>query len=120
MRLRTGSGRRAAPLDETWTVPHPPVGPAAAPLGARSLVASPILVEGRVRGTITIGSHRDPLPADIEHTLADFTELIAIAIANANADSRAELAASRARIVAAADQTRRRIERDLHDGASND
>ncbi|HEX2810160.1 MAG TPA: GAF domain-containing protein, partial [Kineosporiaceae bacterium] len=89
--------------------------PGAAPLGVRSLVASPILVEGRVWGMITIGSQRDPLPADIEHRLADFTELIATAIANA--DSRAELAASRARIVAAADQTRRRIERDLHDGA---
>jgi len=100
-----------------WDVDRPASAgrPGAAPLGVHSLVASPILVEGRVWGTITIGSHRDPLPADIEHRLADFTELIATAIANA--DSRAELTASRARIVAAADQTRRRIERDLHDGA---
>src|SRR5439155_1671968 len=55
-----------------------------------------------------------PLPADTEARLASFTELVATAIANA--ESRAELKASRARIVAAADETRRRIERDLHDG----
>ena len=47
--------------------------------------------------------------------MAQFTELVATAIANA--ESRAELAASRARVVATADETRRRIERDLHDGA---
>jgi signal transduction histidine kinase len=46
--------------------------------------------------------------------MANFTELVATAIANA--ESRAELTASRARVVAAADDTRRRIERDLHDG----
>jgi signal transduction histidine kinase len=55
-----------------------------------------------------------PLPADTESRLASFTDLVATAIANA--ESRASLAASRARIVAAADETRRRIERDLHDG----
>ena len=56
-----------------------------------------------------------PLPPDTERRLAEFTELVATAIANA--ESRAELDASRARIVATADATRRRIERDLHDGA---
>src|SRR6266536_2735670 len=55
-----------------------------------------------------------PLPPDTQARIADFTELAATAIANTQA--RAELAASRARIVKAADQTRRRIERDLHDG----
>jgi signal transduction histidine kinase len=55
------------------------------------------------------------LPADTEARLAGFTELVATAIANAEAQ--AEVTASRARIVAAADQARRRIERDLHDGA---
>ena len=55
-----------------------------------------------------------PLPADTEARLASFTDLVATGIANA--ESRAELMASRARIVAAADETRRRIERDLHDG----
>jgi signal transduction histidine kinase len=80
-----------------------------------SMAASPILVEGQVWGSMTVGSQQDPLPADIEHRLTDFTELVATAIANA--DSRAQLAASRARIIAAADGTRRRIERDLHDGA---
>jgi signal transduction histidine kinase len=57
----------------------------------------------------------EPLPPDAEARLVSFGELVATAIANA--DSRAQLMASRARIVAAADETRRRIERDLHDGA---
>jgi signal transduction histidine kinase len=64
---------------------------------------------------MAVGSRRDRLPQDTEQRLADFTELVATA--TANAESRAELTTSRARIVAAADQTRRRIERDLHDGA---
>jgi signal transduction histidine kinase len=55
------------------------------------------------------------LPADTEERLGSFTELVAMAISNTEA--RAELAASRARIVAAADATRRQIQRDLHDGA---
>jgi signal transduction histidine kinase len=83
--------------------------------GIRSVVASPIEVEGRIWGAMRVGSRRQRLPPDTEQRLADFTELIATAIANA--ESRAELTTSRARIVATADQTRRRIERDLHDGA---
>jgi len=55
-----------------------------------------------------------PLPQDTESRLTGFTELVATAIANA--ESRSELAASRTRIVAASDETRRRVERDLHDG----
>jgi signal transduction histidine kinase len=84
--------------------------------GISSAVGTPIIVEGRLWGTISAGSRLEqPLPADTEARLADFTELLASAIANA--ESRAALAASRARIVAAADETRRRIERDLHDRA---
>ena len=84
-------------------------------IGVRSLVATPVVVEGRLWGELGAGSTREePLPPDAEARLASFTELVATAIANS--DSRAELMASRARIVAAADETRRRIERDLHDG----
>ena len=76
----------------------------------------PISVEGRLWGSVVVTSmSEEPLPADTETRLAGFTELVATAIANAQAH--AELTASRARIVATADQTRRRIERDLHDGA---
>ncbi len=65
---------------------------------------------------MAVGSREtEPLSADFERRLAKFTELLATAIANA--EGRAELDASRARIVATADATRRRIERDLHDGA---
>jgi signal transduction histidine kinase len=86
-----------------------------APEGVRSAVASPIVVEGRIWGAVALGARRGRLPEDAEQRVAEFTELVATAIANA--ESRAELTTSRARIVAAADQTRRRIERDLHDGA---
>ena len=74
----------------------------------------PISVEGRLWGVIGIASGHE-LPPPTEARLAGFTELVATAIANAEA--RAALTASRARIVATTDQTRRRIERDLHDGA---
>jgi signal transduction histidine kinase len=84
-------------------------------VGVRSLIATPVVVEGRLWGEIGAGSTlEEPLPPDAEARLASFTELVATAIANA--DSRAQLMASRARIVAAADDTRRRIQRDLHDG----
>ncbi|GAA5005446.1 CHASE3 domain-containing protein [Actinopolymorpha pittospori] len=80
-----------------------------------SAVGAPVEVEGRLWGVLTAFSTKDdPLPPDTEARFADFTELVALTIANTQA--RADLAASRARVVTAADQTRRRIERDLHDG----
>jgi signal transduction histidine kinase len=83
--------------------------------GFRSSVGVPISVEGRPWGLILVAYTRDQqLPADTEARLVSFTELLATAIANA--ESRSELAASRRRIVAASDEARRRIERDLHDG----
>jgi signal transduction histidine kinase len=92
------------------------------PLGAsirevrfRSAIGTPILVEGRLWGMISVASQREqPLPAETEARLVSFTELVAAAIANT--ESRAQLIASRARIIAAADESQRRIERDLHDG----
>jgi signal transduction histidine kinase len=83
--------------------------------GIRSAVATPILVDGRLWGLIAVGSGEGPLPAGTEQRMAEFTELVATAIANAQ--SQAELTTSRARIVTASDEARRRIERDLHDGA---
>jgi signal transduction histidine kinase len=81
----------------------------------RSVVASPITVGGRLWGAVVASTRRALLPADAEERMADFTELVGIVVANA--ESRAELAASRARVVAAGDEARRRIKRDLHDGA---
>jgi signal transduction histidine kinase len=81
----------------------------------RPSVGVPIWTEGRLWGVMSVGSRSEPLPGGTEARLAGFTELAATAIANAEAQ--AALSASRARIVAAADQTRRRIERNLHDGA---
>jgi signal transduction histidine kinase len=77
-------------------------------------VGVPITVEGRLWGVMVVASREEPLSAGTEARLAAFTELVATAIANA--DSQAALAASRARIVAAVDASRRRIQRDLHDG----
>ncbi len=88
----------------------------AAAIGYRSSVGAPITVSGRLWGLMVVGSGGDePPPPGTEERLTKFTELVATAIANAEAQ--AELTASRARIVATADETRRRIERDLHDGA---
>ena len=83
-------------------------------VGLHSVAGAPIIVDGAVWGLVTIASTDGPLPDRAEDRLAAFTELLGTAIANTQ--SRAELSASRARIVAAADQTRRRLERDLHDG----
>jgi signal transduction histidine kinase len=83
--------------------------------GLRSAVGAPIVVEGRLWGLVIAGNtDDDALAPNAEQRLAGFTELVATAISNATA--RAELIASRARIVAAGDEARRRIERNLHDG----
>jgi GAF domain-containing protein len=103
--LRTGRPARNEDYREDAGLP---------PLGIRSGVAVPIVVDGRLWGAISVASRRGPLPADTEVRMAAFTELVGTAIANA--DSRAQLTASRARIVATADDARRHIERDLHDG----
>jgi signal transduction histidine kinase len=85
-------------------------------VGGRSAVGAPIIVEDRLWGaTSVIASREQPLPTDTEARLASFMELVATAIANTEA--RTEVVASRARIVAAADEERRRVVRDLHDGA---
>ena len=84
-------------------------------LKVATTVGSPVVVHGRVWGMIAASSTApQPLPVEAEARLADFAELVAIAISNAQAWD--ELAASRARVVAASDETRRRIERNLHDG----
>jgi signal transduction histidine kinase len=84
-------------------------------IGVRSAAGSPIVVDGRLWGVMVTASSRvDAIPEGAEKRIGEFTELVATAIANA--ETRAELTASRARIVAASDETRRRLERDLHDG----
>jgi PAS domain S-box-containing protein len=79
-------------------------------------VGVPIVVEGSIWGfMVAEGRHDRPIPIDTEERLARFTELVATAVSNAT--MRGELVASRARIIVAADDARRRIEHDLHDGA---
>jgi signal transduction histidine kinase len=106
---------RSARIDNYADSSSGPIGVAAREAGINSSLATPIMVEGRLWGVIAAGSILERvLPADTEARLASFTELVATAIANA--ESRAALAASRARVIAAADEARRRIGRDLHDG----
>jgi signal transduction histidine kinase len=82
----------------------------------RSAVGTPIVGEGRLWGVMIAASPRpEPVPAGTGERIGKFTDLVATAIANIQASS--DLAASRARIVAAADDERRRVVRDLHDGA---
>jgi signal transduction histidine kinase len=92
-----------------------PIADSAREGGIRAAAGAPIGVAGRLWGVMFVGSREEPLPANTEARLAGFTELAATAIANAQAQ--AELAASRARIVAVGDAARRRIQRNLHDGA---
>ncbi|MEV4381048.1 GAF domain-containing protein [Streptosporangium sp. NPDC049644] len=110
--LRTGKPARVTNYEETsgtilrW----------AREMGITSALGSPVIVDGSLWGVmLAFYSRWEPRLEGAEEQMTDFTELIATAISNAQA--RADLAASRARLVAASDETRRRIERDLHDGA---
>lgn len=104
------------PARETYTAQSQgPLAEISRQVGITSAAAGPIVVEQEVWGVIVVATlSPDPLPADTEERIAQFTELVATAIANVHA--RSELSASRARIVRAGDVTRRRFERDLHDG----
>ena len=110
---RTGRPTRKERNDFEAATGH--VGDTLRQINAVSNVSAPIVVEGDVWGVMAVSDMHKQLPRDAEERLQKFTELVGTAIANA--ESRAEIAASRARIIAAADDTRRRIERDLHDGA---
>jgi signal transduction histidine kinase len=83
--------------------------------GIRSAVGVPIQVRERVWGMLAVHSIDRRLPPDTEERLADFAAMVASALANVQAWS--ELEASRMRIISAADEARRRVMRDLHDGA---
>jgi len=83
--------------------------------GVVAVVGAPIVVGEEIWGALTATSYERPLPPDTERRLGQFAGLAAIAIGNA--ESRAQLIASRARVVATADETRLRLQRDVHDGA---
>jgi signal transduction histidine kinase len=83
--------------------------------GVRSVVGAPVQLRERVWGLLGVYSMHRRLPPETEARLADFAALVASALANVQAWS--ELEASRVRIISAADEARRRVERDLHDGA---
>ena len=84
--------------------------------GYRTGVAAPVHVGGRLWGVlVAVSSSDEPLPAGLEQQLCDFADLVAQALANA--DAYEKLAASRARLVAVGDAERQRLERNLHDGA---
>jgi signal transduction histidine kinase len=108
---RTGRSGRVDARDSATT--KGPIHEPARRQGLTATVASPIIVEGRLWGTMSV-SAKEPLPLGIEERLEKLSELVATAISNA--ESKSALAASRRRIVAASDEARRRIERDLHDG----
>jgi len=85
-------------------------------LGLRSSVSAPVVVDGQLRGALIAGSAAvEAMPPQYDAHVGDFADLVATAISNA--ENKTQLQASRARIVAAADQARRGFERDLHDGA---
>ena len=83
--------------------------------GVGAMVAVPITVEGHIWGGLATTTPGQPLSADAEQRLCEFAELAAAAVANA--ENKAQLRASRARLVVMADETRQRLQRDVHDGA---
>ncbi|MET7573067.1 nitrate- and nitrite sensing domain-containing protein [Streptomyces sp. NPDC005492] len=108
-------GSAHGPAVEADTAVAAEVGRTARPARVGGSVGAPIVVDDRLWGAVVASAAGpEPLPPGTESRLADFTELVATALANA--DSRDQLTASRARVVAAGDASRRRIERDLHDG----
>ena len=109
---------RPARIDSYDTV----AGPIAArvrAVGVRAAVGVPIIVDGRVWGLAGVGSRRGPMPADTEARIGRFAELTATAVVAGHRDeqTRQLLAEASRRWNLAADHERRRIERDLHDGA---
>ena len=112
MVLRT---RQSARMDN-WDSAAGPIAERVRELGVRSRIGAPIVVDEQLWGIAVVATtESEPLPPDTEERIVEFAELVATAIAAAT--TRAELIASRARIVAAADHARRRLERDIHDGA---
>jgi signal transduction histidine kinase len=110
--LRT---RQSARMDN-WEGAAGPIAQRVRELGVRSRIGAPIVVDERLWGIAVVATTApEPLPPDTEGRIVEFAELVATAIAAAT--TRAELIASRARIVAAADDARRQLERDIHDGA---
>jgi signal transduction histidine kinase/integral membrane sensor domain MASE1 len=110
--VRSGSAQRVERYEEAS-------GELAATLrgfGYRAAVAAPVTVGGRLWGVLAAATTSDAaLPEDLERRLCDFADLVAQALANA--DAYEKLAASRARLVEVGDAERRRLERNLHDGA---
>jgi signal transduction histidine kinase len=93
-----------------------PLGDLARDLGLNSAAGAPIVVDGGLWGVLAVDAlWPRTLPPDTCERLAQFADLTGTAIANGAA--RAEAAASRARLVAVGDMERRRVVRDLHDGA---
>jgi signal transduction histidine kinase len=108
------TGRPARIEDFTWV--EGPIAAIVRANGLRVTVGAPIVVDGALWGVITASwARKEPPPDDTEERMARFAELLDTAIANA--DSRDQLTASRARLVTAGDEARRRVARDLHDGA---
>jgi signal transduction histidine kinase len=117
----TGSGPRGpsdADLDVVRRTGAPHRSGAAADPTApdpQEIVTVPVTVEGEVWGALSVAAAGPPVPAGAERRLIPFADLVAAAIAAAQ--YRRELLASRARVLTTADETRRRVQRDVHDGA---
>jgi signal transduction histidine kinase len=109
---RTGRPSRM----EHFDMADGPIAKFARDQGVRSSVGAPIIVDGRLWGiAVVYWTREESPPADSEERIAQFAKLLETAIANA--DSREQLLASRTRLLAAGDEARRRVVRDLHDGA---
>jgi GAF domain-containing protein len=99
----------------TGSFEHSDLAEVAGEIGITAGAAAPIIVEGGLWGVLTTGTSNDPQPSNSDEQIEQFAALSAVAITNA--ENKAKLTASRARVVATADETRHRLQRDVHDGA---
>ena len=99
---------------DNWSEIDGPIAETMKRSGYRCSVGAPIVVGGVTWGAVSVADS-EILPAEAESRLAAFCELVSLAVASAQA--RTDLQASRARLVTSADNERRRLERNLHDGA---
>ncbi|MEP6562870.1 MAG: GAF domain-containing protein, partial [Nakamurella sp.] len=111
----TGDVRRTGKPARVDSFEGTPLAEMARELGVVAAVAVPITVEGQIWGTLSTSSPGPSIPVGTEDRLTQFAELASAAIANS--ENKAKLTASRARVVATADETRRRLQRDVHDSA---
>jgi signal transduction histidine kinase len=117
--LRVGAELRAEAASDGSTAEPVPVEGHQLPMLPDTDFDAPVLYQGELLGAISIRMPRDePLNPAAEQLVVDVASQAGLALSNAGLIE--DLRASRQRLVTAQDEERRRLERNLHDGAQQD